>query len=112
MGTARFGDLDEAEGSEPVNEALPATNNPILVGRDAEFAALRTGLEEAIAGRAGLFLITGEAGMGKSRLVEEVTSLARSRGFRVLSGRCWEAVDAPSYWPWIQVLRQPLRGPG
>ena len=106
MDTARFGDLDKAEGSEPVNEAMPATSGPPLVGRDAEFAALLGGLEEAIAGRAPLFLITGQAGMGKSRLVDEVEAIARSKGVRVLSGRGWEAVDAPAYWPWIQVLRQ------
>ena len=106
MDTARFGDLDEVEGWEPVNEAMPATSGPPLVGRDAEFAALRGGLEEAVAGRASLFLITGQAGMGKSRLVDEVEAIARSKGVRVLSGRCWEAVDAPAYWPWIQVLRQ------
>lgn len=44
--------------------------------------------------------------MGKSRLVEEAADLAKKKGMRVLSGRCWEAVDAPAYWPWIQVLRQ------
>ena len=106
MDAARFGDLNEVEGSEPVDEALPATSSPTLVGRDAEFAALQDGLEEAIAGRAGLFLVTAQAGMGKSRLVDEVASVARSKGVRVLSGRCWEAVDAPAYWLWIQVLRQ------
>lgn len=106
MDTARFGDLDEVEGAEPVNEAMPATSSPPLVGRDAEFAALRGGLEDAVAGRASLFLVTGQAGMGKSRLVDEVEAIARSKGVRVLSGRCWEAVDAPAYWPWIQVLRQ------
>ena len=103
---ARFGDLDEMEGSRAVNEAHSVTSSPTLVGRDAEFAALRRGVEEALQGRAGLFLVTGEAGMGKSCLVEAATSFALSQGIRVVSGRCWEAVDAPAYWPWIQVLRQ------
>jgi energy-coupling factor transporter ATP-binding protein EcfA2 len=106
MDPALFGDLDEGEGSETLNEARPLSTSPPLVGRDSEFGALRDGLEEAIAGRASLFLITGEAGMGKSRLVEELATLARSNGVRVLLGRCWEAVDAPAYWLWIQVLRQ------
>lgn len=105
MGTARPGDLSECGGG-PVNEAPSATSSSVLVGRDAELAALRGGLEEALQGRAGLFLVTGEAGMGKTRLVDEVMSLGRSRGIRVVSGRCWEAVDAPPYWPWMQVLRQ------
>ena len=102
----RLGDLDGMEGSRPVNETQRVTSGSALVGRDAEFAALQRGVEEAIEGRAGLFLVTGEAGMGKSRLVESAASFARSRGVRVVSGRCWEAVDAPPYWPWIQVLRQ------
>lgn len=106
MDVALFGDLDEAEGQEPVNEARPASTSPPLVGRDSEFSALRGGLEEAVAGRASLFLITGQAGMGKSRLVDELAAIARSEGVRVLFGRCWEAVDAPAYWLWIQVLRQ------
>lgn len=89
-----------------MNDAPPTTSSPAFVGRDAELRALQAGLDDALAGRASLFVITGEAGMGKTRLVEEAASLARAKGVRVLSGRCWEAVDAPAYWPWIQVLRQ------
>lgn len=85
---------------------IPATGATSFVGRDREVAALRGGLEDAIEGRARLFLITGEAGMGKSRLVEEAVAIASSRGVRILSGRCWEAVDAPAYWPWMQVVRE------
>ena len=88
-----------------MNEAPAASRTP-FVGREPELAVLQGGLNDVIAGRAKLFLITGGAGIGKSRLVEEVASAARAKGIRVLSGRCWEAVDAPSYWPWIQVLRQ------
>ena len=106
MDTALFRDLDEAVGSEPVNQARPTSTSPPLVGRDSEFGALQSGLEEAIAGRASLFLITGQPGMGKSRLVDELAAVARSKGVRVLFGRSWEAVDAPAYWLWIQVLRQ------
>ena len=95
-------------GTETVNEAPSESlaNGTTFVGRKAELAELRKALEGVLAGQASLFLVTGEAGMGKSRLVEEITSLARSKGMRVLTGRCWEAVEAPAYWPWIQVLRQ------
>src|SRR5687767_8318385 len=105
MEAARFGDLYEVGGSEPVREAPPAKSSA-FVGRDEELAALKGGLELAVAGRASLFLITGQAGMGKSRLVDELAGAAGSRDVRVLFGRCWEAVDAPAYWLWIQVLRQ------
>lgn len=77
-----------------------------FVGREPELQTLEQGVEAAIGGQAALFLVTGEAGMGKTRLVEEASAFARSQGVRILSGRCWEAVDSPAYWPWIQVLRQ------
>ena len=89
-----------------MNEGRLTSSSPPLVGRDTEFGALRGGLDEALAGRASLFLISGQAGMGKSRLVDELAVVAHSEGVRVLFGRCWEAVDAPAYWLWIQVLRQ------
>lgn len=95
---------DQPPEPSPLQTKDPARNG--FVGREVELTALEEGLEDAIAGRAGLFLVTGEAGMGKTRLVEEVTRIARSRGVRILSGRCWETVDTPPYWPWIQVLRR------
>lgn len=101
------------KGLQPVNEQasesrlrISPSGSTTFVGRELELASLQGGLEDAIAGRASLFLVTGEAGMGKSRLVEEATTFAQEKGVRVLSGRCWEAIDAPAYWPWIQVLRQ------
>jgi len=50
-------------------------------------------------------LLTGEPGIGKSRLAEEAARLAERRGQLVVWGRCWEAGAAPPLWPWIQVLR-------
>ena len=71
--------------------------------------ALLTGLENAASGRGRLFVLAGEPGIGKSWLADELASAARTRGFRVLWGRCWEAGGAPAYWPWVQVLRSLLR---
>jgi DNA-binding SARP family transcriptional activator len=75
-----------------------------FVGRDAELGALSAGLDDAFAARGRLFLIVGEPGIGKSRLADELISRARTRGARVLVGRCWEAGGAPAYWPWLQML--------
>jgi predicted ATPase len=61
-----------------------------LVGRDAEFARMRALLDDAASGQAVVALIGGDAGVGKTRLVTEVTRLAAARGFTVLSGRCAE----------------------
>src|SRR5437667_324530 len=55
------------------------------------------------------FLVVGDAGIGKTRLVEELAREAAERGHLVLWGRCWEGEGAPPYWPWIQVIRAYLR---
>jgi DNA-binding SARP family transcriptional activator len=80
-----------------------------FVGREPELAELSSGLDDAFAGRGGLFLLHGEPGIGKSRLADEVVNRATSRGAQVLIGRCWEAGGAPPYWPWTQSLRAYVR---
>jgi tetratricopeptide (TPR) repeat protein len=49
--------------------------------------------------------VSGDPGVGKTRLADELALSARAAGARVLWGRCWEAGGAPAYWPWIQILR-------
>ncbi|HUQ17959.1 MAG TPA: adenylate/guanylate cyclase domain-containing protein [Candidatus Saccharimonadales bacterium] len=59
-----------------------------LVGRDAEMAALTAALEAALAERGALVSVVGEAGLGKSRLVDELLRDPRTRGARVARVRC------------------------
>jgi predicted ATPase len=66
---------------------------------------LRVGLSAAAAGSGRLFLLSGEPGIGKTRLAEEIANDASARGMLVLWGRCWEGGGAPAYWPVIQILR-------
>jgi tetratricopeptide (TPR) repeat protein len=77
----------------------------VLVGREREMDELRAGLEAAASGRGGLFMVVGEPGIGKTRLLDEISAYARARGALVLAGRCWESGGAPAYWPWVQVFR-------
>jgi len=77
----------------------------VFVGRERELDALLRGLETASGGSGRLFLVSGEPGIGKSRLADELTAEARRLGARVLWGRSWEAGGAPAYWPWVQSLR-------
>jgi predicted ATPase len=80
----------------------------MFVGRDGELAQLRAALDRAFDGRGGMFLLTGEPGIGKTRLAEESAVEARRRGATVLWGRATQAEGAPPYWPWVQILRSLL----
>ena len=82
-----------------------------LVGREAELSHLLTLLDAADDGQPVVTLISGDAGVGKTRLVAELACLARSRGFTVLSGRCAEIGDAVPYLPLADALRDATTGP-
>ena len=81
-----------------------------FVGREHELARGLALIDDSTAGAGHLLLISGEPGIGKSRLADEIARHARGRGFQVIWGRCWEAGGAPAYWPWVQSLRSLLRG--
>jgi len=76
-----------------------------MVGRDDELGRLLSLLDDAEAGRSVVALVSGDAGVGKSRLVAEVTRLAAGRGFTYLSGQCAELGDSVPYLPLADALR-------
>jgi hypothetical protein len=76
-----------------------------FIGRDWELAQLGVALCEAQAGRGQLFVVSGEAGIGKTRLVGKLADHADNENVRVLWGRCWEGEETPAFWPWIQIFR-------
>ena len=86
------------------SSAAPASRRP-FVGRNRELDELRAGLDEAADGHGRVFLLGGEPGIGKTRLMQELAREAEQRGGRVTTGRCWEEGGAPAYWPWIQTVR-------
>jgi hypothetical protein len=75
-----------------------------FVGRARELALLRGAWQRARDGRTTHVLVSGEAGAGKTRLVDELCAGVRAEGGAVLRGRCWEHGGAPAYWPWIQTF--------
>jgi tetratricopeptide (TPR) repeat protein len=79
-----------------------------FVGRGAELAELRAGLEGAIAGRGRLLLLAGEPGIGKSRLAEELAGEAAARGALVLVGHCYEMEGATPYMPFVEIMEAGL----
>src|SRR6202046_3450373 len=83
-----------------------------LVVRDGELTRLLGLLDDASNGRPSHALISGDAGVGKTRLVAELASRASDRGFLVLSGRCAELGDSIPYLPLADALREGTTTPG
>ena len=90
----------------------PHGSSQIFVGREPELETLGAALEAARGGRGGLVLLVGEAGIGKTRLADELALRAERDGMAILWGRCWEADGRPPYWPWVQILRGVRSGRG
>lgn len=78
----------------------------IFVGRERELSALDENVEEALSGGGQLVLLSGEPGIGKTRLAEELTRRALTRDFLVTWGRAWEGEGTPAYYPWRQIVRR------
>jgi DNA-binding SARP family transcriptional activator len=101
------GAAEGREANAPSVVRMRATGQ--FVGREVELRDLEVALEAALLGRGSVFLVGGEPGIGKSRLVDELGERARALETDVLWGRCWEAGGAPAYWPWVQALRAYVR---
>lgn len=103
----------ESKTAEVEGRSAPTGSVPIgLVGRDRELRLLQSALESAGSGSGGVALLSGEPGIGKTRLADVLADHARANGAVVLWGRTWEAGGAPSYWPWTMALRSHLRSVG
>jgi DNA-binding SARP family transcriptional activator len=83
---------------------LAAADSPI-VGREAELARMRTRLRAALRGEGQVLFVTGEAGIGKSRLVDELAAMATTHGARALVGRAYETEQILPFRPWVDALR-------
>lgn len=81
---------------------------PALVGRDREVETLMGLWGEAVAGRGGLCLVTGEAGMGKRALLATVAERAEQAGALVITTRCFEAERSLFLQPLVEALRTVL----
>lgn len=87
------------------NKVIPLKqHNTPLSGRKQEQLKLNGSVEQSLTGKEQVLLLSGSAGVGKSRLLEEVSNYAANRNMRILWGRCKEETGAPAYWPWRQLL--------
>jgi DNA-binding CsgD family transcriptional regulator len=83
-----------------------------MVGRDRELARVTGLLDDALAGRGRLVLCTGEAGIGKTRLAEELAAAASARGVPVAWARAADRGSSPPYGLWRLVLAEAAVGSG
>jgi predicted ATPase len=81
--------------------ALPTAH---LVAREQELGRILDALEAAEGGRGRLVLLTGEPGIGKTRLAQEASVHAGEGGFVVASGRCYEAQSGVPFYPFLEAL--------
>ena len=92
-------------GADPAGAAaLP------LVGRETELARLDALVAEVASGVSSSLLVAGDAGIGKTRLLEELVERARVAGFDACWGRAFEGEGGSAYWPIVQILRSLLAG--
>src|SRR5215204_5982214 len=96
-----------AEGARLPPGYRPDRHRTPLVGRDDEVALLSHALDLAVAQRrAALLLLVGDAGVGKSRVAEEVAEMARDcHDGLVLRGRCVPYGEANVWWPLAEAVR-------
>ena len=97
-------------GSKGSVAMVTGTSAP-FVGRAAELAAVESALERARGGDGCLVLLGGEAGIGKSRLLEETRGHARSLGFGVIEGACFPFDSTIPLSPFVDLVRSALAEP-
>lgn len=93
--------------SASASEAPPLVQQAPLVGRDAEWQHLRAVWARAAKREPRLLLLTGEAGIGKTRLAEELLAWARRQGITTAATACYASEHSLPYVPLLPWLRNP-----
>jgi DNA-binding CsgD family transcriptional regulator len=81
---------------------------PVIVGRDASMAILEHALDRGASDQGQAIVLTGEAGVGKSRLAAETRARAAARRYAIFAGQCFEEDRALPYAPFLELLRTQL----
>lgn len=103
LGSSRQGRQKNPSGDDTSPSEVP------LVGRQREMRCLRQALQRSAKEGCQLWLVGGEAGLGKSRLLAEVEAVARRRGHRVLRGRFAEPEQAVPYQGFCELIEDYFR---
>ena len=84
---------------------LQCQTQSVFVGRQREMGDLVTALDSAISGLGQIVMLSGDPGIGKTRISQELSAIADTRNADVFWGHCYEGEGAPPYWPWLQIIR-------
>ncbi|HEV2179612.1 MAG TPA: protein kinase, partial [Gemmatimonadaceae bacterium] len=95
----------ESDDQTRLEAALRHGDLTPYTARDHELAQVRACLDDACEGAGRFVVVSGEAGMGKSRLLHELLPAVQDRGATVLRGRCLSYGAATAYLPFIDVVR-------
>jgi class 3 adenylate cyclase/tetratricopeptide (TPR) repeat protein len=99
----------EAVAAEALAAGVPSgTGRTPYVGRSEERSLLRQAVSRAIAGSGGVALIAGEAGLGKTRLVDEIAAEAKASGMFVVRGQCYDMEGSLPYVPFVEAIEYGL----
>ena len=107
--------MPQSAGEHRAIDAVGSANraDDRIVGRERERDGLRSELARALSGRGRLVLVSGEAGIGKTTLIDDLASAATARGCVVLTGHAYDLSVTPAYGPWVELLlRYPANGDG
>jgi tetratricopeptide (TPR) repeat protein len=86
-------------------ERHPASTDR-FVGRAHELGLVEAACAEAGRGRGSVTVVSGEAGIGKTRFCREVADRAERSGLVVVTARCWADGGAPPLWPWQAIVAE------
>ena len=88
----------------PIGGFLGSVPASPLVARTSEINRVRTNVEAVKAGEGRLLLLTGEAGVGKTRLAQEATLICRANGMHLTVGQCYEPQQRVAYYPFLTIV--------
>jgi predicted ATPase/DNA-binding winged helix-turn-helix (wHTH) protein len=96
----------------PMDDIELEDDHEPFVGQVGLISKLKRSLVRALGEQGQVCLLSGEAGIGKTRLARRIAELARAHGADVWMGACPEGAATPALWPWTQVLRGALNVEG
>jgi class 3 adenylate cyclase/tetratricopeptide (TPR) repeat protein len=92
-------------GEKRVRATAPGQDQRLLLGRETELAVVAQAIAGLSDGRGSVVGVTGEPGIGKSRLTEEIRRQAEHAGVTWLETRCVSYGAALPYWPFAELVR-------